>query len=101
MVGVRSGTLLDPELVAELRAVAARTDVAQRALTILEPSQGTGVASHSRSTRTLTRDSPAACGDASDGLEDARCYRSSGASQRCGEYLSIELADNTTSKFLR
>lgn len=40
IVGVRSGTLLDPELVAELRAVAARTDIAHRVLTILEPSQG-------------------------------------------------------------
>jgi hypothetical protein len=32
--------VLDPELVAELRAVGARTDIAQRVLTILEPSQG-------------------------------------------------------------
>jgi hypothetical protein len=40
IVGLRSGTVLDPELVAELRAVAARTDVAQRVLTILEPGQG-------------------------------------------------------------
>ena len=39
IVGVRSGTVLDPELVAELRAVAARIDVAQRVLTILEPVQ--------------------------------------------------------------
>lgn len=38
---------------------------------------------------------------ASDGLECVRWYRSSGASQRFGEYLQIELADNTTSKFLR
>jgi putative aminopeptidase FrvX len=40
IVGVRSGTVLDPKLVAELRAVAARTDIAQRVLTILEPGQG-------------------------------------------------------------
>ncbi len=40
IVGLRSGTVLDPKLVAELRAVAARTDIAQRVLTILEPSQG-------------------------------------------------------------
>lgn len=40
IVGVRSGTVLDPQLVAELRAVAARTDIAQRVLTILEPGQG-------------------------------------------------------------
>src|SRR5690606_3454438 len=40
IIGVRSGTLLDPELVAELRAVAGRTDIAQRVLTILEPGQG-------------------------------------------------------------
>lgn len=40
IVGLRSGTLLDPELVADLRTVAARTDVAQRVLTILEPGQG-------------------------------------------------------------
>ncbi len=40
IVGLRSGTLLDPKLVAELRAVAGRTDIAQRVLTILEPSQG-------------------------------------------------------------
>ena len=40
IVGVRSGTVLDPKLVAELRAVAARTDVAQRVLAILEPGQG-------------------------------------------------------------
>lgn len=39
-VGLRSGTVLDPKLVAELRAVAARTDIAQRVLTILEPGQG-------------------------------------------------------------
>jgi hypothetical protein len=37
IVGLRSGTLLDPKLVAELQAVAARTDIAQRVLTILEP----------------------------------------------------------------
>jgi hypothetical protein len=36
-----------------------------------------------------------------DSLERARWYRSSGAAQRCGEYLSNELADNTTSKFLK
>jgi len=40
IVGVRSGTVLDPKLVAELRAVAGRTDIAQRVLTILEPGQG-------------------------------------------------------------
>jgi hypothetical protein len=37
IVGLRSGTVLDPKLVADLRAVAARTDIAQRVLTILEP----------------------------------------------------------------
>jgi hypothetical protein len=36
-----------------------------------------------------------------NGLKCVRWYRSSGASQRCGEYLSNELADNTTSKFLK
>jgi hypothetical protein len=41
IVGVRSGTVLDPKLVAALRAVAARTDIAHRVLTILEPGQGT------------------------------------------------------------
>ena len=40
IVGLRSGTVLDPKLVAALRAVAARTDIAQRVLTILEPGQG-------------------------------------------------------------
>ena len=39
--------------------------------------------------------------DASDSLEPARWYRSSGASQRGGEYLLIEPADNTTSRFLK
>jgi hypothetical protein len=39
--------------------------------------------------------------DESDSLERAQWYRSSGASQRCSEYLPIELADNTTSKFLK
>jgi len=39
-VGLRSGTLLDPKLVATFRAVAARTDIAQRVLTILESGQG-------------------------------------------------------------
>jgi hypothetical protein len=42
IVGVRSGTVLDQKLVAELRTVAARTDIAQRVLTILEPGQGPG-----------------------------------------------------------
>ncbi|WP_162941492.1 hypothetical protein [Desertimonas flava] len=40
IVGVRSGIVLDPRLVATFRAVAARTDIAQRVLTILEPGQG-------------------------------------------------------------
>jgi hypothetical protein len=40
IVGLRSGTVLDPKLVAELRAVAGRTDIAQRVLTILEPGHG-------------------------------------------------------------
>ena len=40
IVGVRSGTVLDPTLVAEFRAVASRTDIAHRVLTILEPGQG-------------------------------------------------------------
>jgi len=39
IVGLRSGTLLDPKLVTELRAVAGRTDIAQRVLTILEPAR--------------------------------------------------------------
>ena len=38
---------------------------------------------------------------ATNSLECVRWYRSSGASQRCGEYLSKILADNTTSKFLK
>jgi hypothetical protein len=37
IVGLRSGTALDPKLVAALRVVAARTDVAHRVMTILEP----------------------------------------------------------------
>lgn len=36
-----------------------------------------------------------------DSLEPHRWYRSNGASQRGGEYRSIELADNTTSRFLK
>lgn len=40
IVGVRSGTVLDPKLVAALRAVAARTDIVHRVLTILEPGHG-------------------------------------------------------------
>nr|AGC71302.1 hypothetical protein [uncultured bacterium A1Q1_fos_515] len=40
IVGLRSGTALDPKLVAEFRSVAARTDIAQRVLTILEPGEG-------------------------------------------------------------
>ena len=36
IVGLRSGTVLDPKLVAELQAVAARADIAHRVLTILE-----------------------------------------------------------------
>nr|AGC71299.1 hypothetical protein [uncultured bacterium A1Q1_fos_515] len=39
--------------------------------------------------------------DASDGMECVRWYRSSGASQHCGEYLLNELAGNTTSRFLK
>jgi hypothetical protein len=39
IVGIRSGRVLDPNLVAALRAVAARSDVAHRVLTILEPVQ--------------------------------------------------------------
>jgi hypothetical protein len=37
IAGVRSGIVLDPVLVAALRAVAARADVAHRVLAILEP----------------------------------------------------------------
>jgi hypothetical protein len=37
IVGVRSGTVLDPKLVAALRAVAARSEVVHRVLAILEP----------------------------------------------------------------
>jgi hypothetical protein len=37
LVGVRSGVALDASVVAELRAVAARADVAYRVLAILEP----------------------------------------------------------------
>ena len=40
IVGVRSGTVLDPKLVAELRVVASRTDIAHRVLMTLEPVQG-------------------------------------------------------------
>lgn len=40
IVGVRSGTVLDPKLVAEFRVVASRTDIAHRVLTILEPGRG-------------------------------------------------------------
>jgi len=36
-----------------------------------------------------------------DSLKPARWYRSSGATQRSGEYLPDELADNTTSRFLK
>ena len=43
IVGVRSGIVLNPKLVAELRAVAARPDIAQRVLAILEPGQRPGV----------------------------------------------------------
>ena len=39
IVGLRPGTVLDPKLVAELRTVAGRTDIAHRVLTILEPVQ--------------------------------------------------------------
>jgi hypothetical protein len=39
--------------------------------------------------------------DAPSSRERVRWYRSSGAAQRCDEYLSNELADNTTSKFLK
>jgi hypothetical protein len=38
---------------------------------------------------------------APDSQESARWYGSREASQRGGEYLSNELADNTTSKFLK
>lgn len=37
LVGPLAGTVLDPDLVAALRAVAARVDVAHRVLAILEP----------------------------------------------------------------
>jgi hypothetical protein len=40
IVGLRSGTLLDSKLVVTFRAVAARTDIAHRVLTILESGQG-------------------------------------------------------------
>jgi len=40
IVGVRSGTVLDPKLVATFRAAAARTDIAHRVLMILESGQG-------------------------------------------------------------
>jgi D-serine deaminase-like pyridoxal phosphate-dependent protein len=40
IVGVRSGTVLDPNRVAMFRAVAARTDIAHRVLVILESGQG-------------------------------------------------------------
>lgn len=91
IVGLRSGTMLDPKLVAALRVLAARTDVAHRVLAILEPAQG-----HQPQAADADADA-----DAPDGLERLRWYRSRGASQRCGEYLSNELADNTTSKFLK
>lgn len=38
---------------------------------------------------------------ADNGLKCVRWYGSSGASQRSRQYLSNELADNTTSKFLK
>jgi hypothetical protein len=44
LVGVHSGIVLDLELVATLRAVAARADVAQRVLSIVEPDAGTTMA---------------------------------------------------------
>ena len=43
VVGVRSGTVLDPKLVAEFRVVASRTDIAHRVLTILEPGHGSAL----------------------------------------------------------
>lgn len=91
VVGVRSGTALDPRLVAELRAVAGRTDIAHRVL-----------ASSIRPSYREHQPQPAeAAADAPDSREKARWYRSGRATQRGGENLQIELADNTTSKFLR
>jgi len=40
IVGIRSGTVLDSELVATFRTVAARTDVAHRVPMIRESGQG-------------------------------------------------------------
>ena len=101
IVGLRSGTLLDPELVAELRAVAGRTDIAQRVLTILELSQDRRRQSQPVDADTEGAVHPTPNLGAPDSLECARWYGSSEASQRCGDYLSNELADNTTSKFLK
>ena len=44
LVGVRSGIVLDPELVATLRAVAAPAEIAQRVLSIVEPDASTTMA---------------------------------------------------------
>lgn len=84
IVGVRSGTVLDPELVSDLRALAARTDIAQRVLTILEPGHGTEVASRSQLTRTLSDAAPAARDDASDHMECVRWYCALTATSRLG-----------------
>lgn len=51
IVGPRSGTVLDPKLVAELRTVAARVDIAHRVLTILEPGKGPGLPAAAGRTR--------------------------------------------------
>ena len=40
VLGLRFGTSLEPDLVATLRAVAERADIAHRVLTILESGQG-------------------------------------------------------------
>lgn len=77
IVGVRSGTVLDPKLMSELRAVAARTEIAQRVLTILEP--GIEIASR-RPTPTPTLTRPAREPSDGPGVDPVvPCERSSSA----------------------
>jgi hypothetical protein len=93
----RSGIALDPKLVAAFRVVAARTDIAQRVLTILEPGQGPkSPVAADRHGRELVVNPPPMSARPTD-LECDRRYRKSGASQRGGEYRPNELADNPTS----
>lgn len=54
-MGVRVGTLLDPDLVAKLRVVAARTDIAHRVLTILEPAEAQQILRQQRQVQLVGR----------------------------------------------